>query len=171
MTYANPTQLDAQMGRQMKGPSAVIWLCAASVFVFLLWAAFAWVDEIVRAEGEMISSSRPQIIQNLEGGILAELAVAEGDVVERGDVLARLHGTQFQSSVDDLQDQISSFEIRRLRLEAELAGQFDFTVPDEWAERTANIVESERALLKARQSDFVSRSDGAQGLCRCPHQV
>ncbi|MDG1167582.1 MAG: HlyD family type I secretion periplasmic adaptor subunit [Sulfitobacter sp.] len=162
MTYANPTQLDAQMGRQMKGPSAVIWLCAASVFVFLLWAAFAWVDEIVRAEGEMISSSRPQIIQNLEGGILAELAVAEGDVVERGDVLARLHGTQFQSSVDDLQDQISSFEIRRLRLEAELAGQFDFTVPDEWAERTANIVESERALLKARQSDFVSRSDGAQ---------
>ena len=162
MTYANPTQLDAQMGRQMKGPSAVIWLCAASVFVFLLWAAFAWVDEIVRAEGEMISSSRPQIIQNLEGGILAELAVAEGDVVERGDVLARLHGTQFQSSVDDLQDQISSFEIRRLRLEAELAGQFDFTVPDEWAERTANIVESERALLKGRQSDFVSRSDGAQ---------
>ena len=162
MTYANPTQLDAQMGRQMKGPSAVIWLCAASVFVFLLWAAFAWVDEIVRAEGEMISSSRPQIIQNLEGGILAELAVAEGDVVERGDVLARLHGTQFQSSVDDLQDQISSFEIRRLRLEADLAGQFDFTVPDEWAERTANIVESERALLKARQSDFVSRSDGAQ---------
>ena len=155
-------QFDAQLGRQMQGPSAVIWLSAAAVIVFLLWAAFAWVDEIVRAEGSMISSSRPQIIQNLEGGILAQLEVAEGDIVNRGDVLARLHGTQFQSSVDDLRDQISAFEIRRLRLEAELAGQFDFTVPNEWAIRTPAIVESERALLMARQSDFVSRSDGAK---------
>lgn len=162
MTYANPTGLDAQLDRTLRGPSMVIWLCGATVLVFLIWAAFAWIDEIVRAEGSMISSSRPQIIQNLEGGILAELAVAEGDIVEKGDVLARLHGTQFQSSVDDLRDQISAFEIRRMRLEAELAGQFDFNVPAKWAGRTPGIVESERALLQARQSDFVSRSDGAK---------
>tara|TARA_R110002124_G_scaffold148520_5_gene314042 strand:- start:67 stop:1194 length:1128 start_codon:yes stop_codon:yes gene_type:complete len=140
----------------------VVWLCAASVLIFLLWAAFAWVDEIVRAEGSMISSSRPQIIQNLEGGILAELSVGEGDIVDKGDILARLYGTQFQSSVDDLEDQISAFEIRRLRLEAELAGQYDFEVPAELLQRTPDIVASERALLKARQSDFVSRSDGAK---------
>ena len=116
MSSLSTTPLGAQMTGQMRGPSMVIWLCGASVLVFLLWAAFAWVDEIVRAEGSMISSSRPQIIQNLEGGILAELAVGEGDHVEKGDVLARLHGTQFQSAVDDLRDQISAFEIRRLRL-------------------------------------------------------
>jgi len=162
MTFVNPTQLEAQLGREMRGPSAVIWLCGAAVLVFVIWAAFAWVDEIVRAEGSMISSSRPQIIQNLEGGILAELAVGEGDVVEKGDVLARLHGTQFKSSVDDLRDQISAFEIRRLRLEAELAGQFDFTVPEALAARTPDIVASERALLQARQSDFVSRTEGAK---------
>mgnify|MGYP003643806814 FL=1 len=161
MNSVSTTPLGAQMTGQMRGPSIVIWLCGASVLVFLLWAAFAWVDEIVRAEGSMISSSRPQIIQNLEGGILAELAVGEGDHVEKGDVLARLHGTQFQSSVDDLRDQISAFEIRRLRLEAELAGQYDFDVPDAFATRTPDIVASERALLKARQSDFVSRSEGA----------
>ena len=50
--------------------------------IFLFWAAIAWVDEIVRAPGEVISSSRPQIIQNLEGGILSELLVKEGDEVE-----------------------------------------------------------------------------------------
>ena len=161
MNSVSTTPLGAQMTGQMRGPSMVIWLCGASVLVFLLWAAFAWVDEIVRAEGSMISSSRPQIIQNLEGGILAELAVGEGDHVEKGDVLARLHGTQFQSAVDDLRDQISAFEIRRLRLEAELAGQYDFDVPDAYATRTPDIVASERALLKARQSDFVSRSEGA----------
>lgn len=142
------TGLDAQLERGLRRPSMVIWLCGATVLVFVIWAAFAWIDEIVRAEGSMISSSRPQIIQNLEGGILAELAVAEGDIVERGAVLARLHGTQFQSSVDDLQDKISAFEIRRLRLEAELAGQFGFEIPQDWVMHTPDIVESERALMK-----------------------
>ncbi|UWR24216.1 HlyD family efflux transporter periplasmic adaptor subunit [Sulfitobacter sp. S190] len=154
--------MDAHLARQMRGPSMVVWLSGAAVLVFVLWAAFAWVDEIVRAEGSMISSSRPQIIQNLEGGILAELAVGEGDVVESGAVLARLHGTQFQSSVDDLQDQISAFEIRRLRLEAEIDGNHTFDVPDQWARRTPDIVASEAALLQARQSDFVSSVEGAR---------
>jgi adhesin transport system membrane fusion protein len=75
MSTASHTNLNAQMNMQLRGPSAVVWLSGAAVLVFILWAAFAWVDEIVRAEGSMISSSRPQIIQNLEGGILAELAV------------------------------------------------------------------------------------------------
>lgn len=162
MSIANPHEFDGQLSAEMRRPSMVVWLSGASVVVFLLWAAFAWVDEIVRAEGSMISSSRPQIIQNLEGGILAELAVGEGDIVEKGAVLARLHGTQFQSSVDDLMDQISGFEIRRLRLEAELEGMFDFEVTRDLAQRTPDIVASERALLLARQSDFVSRTDGAQ---------
>ncbi len=156
------TNLTSQLNAKLRGPSLTIWLCAATVWIFILWAAFAWVDEIVRAEGEMISSSRPQIIQNLEGGILAELLVKEGQVVERGDVLARLRGTQFQSSVDDLRDQIVALEIRRLRLEAELDEQMDFTVPPQLAARSPEIVASERALLIARQSDFRSSRQGAQ---------
>ncbi|WP_299623053.1 HlyD family type I secretion periplasmic adaptor subunit [uncultured Tateyamaria sp.] len=157
-----PTNLGAQLEGEMRGPSWVIWLSVGAVFVFVLWAAFAWVDEIVRAQGEMISSSRPQIIQNLEGGILAELAVAEGDVVEQGAVLARLHDTKFQSQVDDLQDQITALAVRQLRLEAELAGQFDFAVPQGLVGRLGGLVASERALLQARQLDFVSRREGAQ---------
>lgn len=156
------TNLTAQLNAKLRGPSLTIWLCAATVWLFIVWAAFAWIDEIVRADGEFISSSRPQIIQNLEGGILAELLVKEGDVVNRGDILARLHGTQFKSSADDLLDQVSAFEIRRLRLEAELAGQMDFSVPAEFGKRTPAIVASERALLQARQSDYVSRREGAQ---------
>ena len=156
--------LDAQFEDELKGPSMVIWLAAASVFLFVFWAAFAWVDEIVRAPGSVISASRPQIIQNLEGGILAELTVREGDIVNPGDVLARLHGTEFQTSVDDLRDQIAALDIRRLRLEAELAGAFDFQAPPELAARVPEIVQSERALLAARQSDYVSRREGAQGV-------
>ncbi len=154
--------MDSHIDKQMRGPSMVVWLSAATVIVFIIWAFFAWVDEIVRAEGSMISSSRPQIIQNLEGGILADLKVGEGDIVEKGDVLAKLHNTQFQSAVDDLQDQISGFEIRRLRLEAEMDGAYAFDVPSEWGARTPDIVASEAALLQARQSDYVSSVDGAK---------
>lgn len=161
ISSSNITLTD-QLESRMRGPSLMIWLCAGSVWLFVVWAAFAWIDEIVRADGSFISSSRPQIIQNLEGGILAELLVKEGDEVMRGDVLARLHGTQFKSSVDDLQEQINAFEVRRLRLEAELAGQFDFTIPAELATKAPGMVASERALLRARQSDVVSRRDGAQ---------
>jgi len=159
---ASGTNLNAQLGRKMKGPSLIIWLSAVTVWVFILWAAYAWIDEIVRGQGEIISSSRPQIIQNLEGGILAELFVREGDEVMSGDVLARLYSTKFQSSVDDLTDQIQALDIRRLRLEAELAGQFDFNVPADVAVRSPAMVASERALLQARQSDYVSRREGAQ---------
>ena len=154
--------LDGQMEDQMRGPARLIWIVAGAVLVFVLWAAVAWVDEIVRGSGEMISSSRPQIIQNLEGGILAELAVAEGDVVEPGDVLARLQSTQFQSQADDLRDQITALTVRQLRLEAELAGQFGFDVPPDLAARMPGVVASEQALLMARQTDFVSRREGAE---------
>ena len=146
----------------LRGPSLTIWLCAGTVWLFVIWAAYAWIPEIVRADGEVISSSRPQIIQNLEGGILADLIVVEGDVVSQGDILARLHDTKFQSSVDELRDQIAALEIRRLRLEAEMAGENEFSVKPEHLARSPDIVASEMALLRARQLDFSSRRQGAQ---------
>jgi adhesin transport system membrane fusion protein len=146
----------------LRGPSLTIWLCAGTVWLFIIWAAYAWIPEIVRADGEVISNSRPQIIQNLEGGILADLNVVEGDVVSQGDILARLHDTKFQSSVDELRDQIAALEIRRLRLEAEMAGENEFSVTPEHLSRSPDIVASEMALLRARQLDFTSRRQGTQ---------
>lgn len=156
--------LNQEFENRVRGPSMLIWLIGATVLVFILWAKFAAIDEIVRAKGSVVSSSRPQIIQNLEGGILAELLVTEGDEVEEGDVLARLRGTQFETNVTDLREQMIAAEVRRLRLEAEIAGMFDFNVPDAILEFSPDIVASERALLGARQSDYVSRTEGAQSI-------
>ncbi|MGR3434464.1 MAG: HlyD family efflux transporter periplasmic adaptor subunit [Shimia sp.] len=158
------TTVDAHLEHAMKRPSLTIWLVSATVFAFVMWAGFAWVDEIVRAEGEVQSQSRPQIIQNLEGGILAELSVSEGDLVEPGQVLARLHATRYQAAVDDLQEQIDALEIKRMRLEAEMKGYFDFRVPEALAARLPDIVASEQALLFARQSDFQGRAAGAKAV-------
>lgn len=154
--------IDAEFSGRMRGSSMTIWLVGATVLLFIIWAKFAWLDEIVRADGEVVSASKPQIIQNLEGGILAELLVSEGDIVQTGDVLVRLRGTGFQTSVADLEDQILAAEIRRLRLVAEMEGAFDFDVPDEIAAGSPNMVASERALLNARQSDYVSKLEGAR---------
>jgi len=145
-------------------PSPVIWAIAAALAVFVLWASVAWVDEIVRAPGTVVSSSRPQIIQNLEGGILAELDVAEGDVVQPGQVLGRLQSTQYQSAVDDFSEQIAALEIRKLRIEAEMRGESRFFVPKDLAARVPDIVASEATLLKARAEDFAARRDGAQAV-------
>ena len=154
-------QLEAEFDDALRGPSAVTWLVCATVLCFVVWAKFAWIDEIVRAPGEVVSASRPQIIQNLEGGILADLLVAEGDIVQEGDTLARLEGTQFITTVADLEEQLIAAEIRRLRLEAEIEGVLDFSIPREYAERSPQIVTSELALLQARLSDFRSRKEGA----------
>ena len=153
--------MDAEFTGKMRGPSAIIWLIGASVLIFLLWAKFAWIDEIVRADGAVVSASPPQIIQNLEGGILAELLVTEGQEVEPGQVLARLRDTQFQTTVDDLNDQIMAADIKRLRLEAEMAGLSVFEVPPDIAARNADIVASEESLLAARQADYISRTESA----------
>lgn len=154
--------IDAPFEAQMRGPSWIIRLVVLAVLLFLVWASVATLDEIVRGEGEIVSSSRPQIIQNLEGGLLAEVLVNEGDTVATGDILARLQGTQFSTQVADFQDQIDRLEVRKLRLEAELEGQLDFTVPPTLAQRQPDMLASEMALLHARQSDFASRSAGAR---------
>lgn len=158
--------INQEFESRVRGPSLLIWLIGLTVIVFLVWAKFAAIDEIVRAKGSIVSSSRPQIIQNLEGGILAELLVSEGDSVEPGDVLARLRGTQFETSVTDLREQVIAAEIRRLRLGAEIEGMFDFDVPEAIASFSPEMVASERALLNARQSDYVSRTEGAQAIIR-----
>jgi adhesin transport system membrane fusion protein len=156
--------LNEGLSDRMRGPSLTIWLIGITMAVFVIWASVAWVDEIVRAPGEVVSSSRPQIIQNLEGGILAELNVAEGDVVVPGQTLARLYGTQYQSAADELADQTAGLEIRRLRIEAEMAGMTGFEVPAELSQRVPAIVASERGLLQARQAEFQARVAGAEAV-------
>lgn len=150
------------LAESARGASRIVYLVGTALVIFLAWAAFASVDEIVRSEGEVVSSSRAQIVQNLEGGILAELFVRQGDEVKAGQVLAKLQDTKFRTIADELLDQIDTLEIKQFRLEAEMDGAYEFAVPNELATRSAEILASERALLQARQSDFDSRKASAR---------
>lgn len=153
--------LEADLAEDARGAGLVVRWIGISVAAFLIWAALAWVAEIVRAPGQVVSAARPQIVQNLEGGILAELSVAEGDVVEAGQVLARLQSTQYAAEADRLRDEIAALELRRARLEAEIAGRSDFEPPADLAARLPAVAASERALIGARAADVAARSAGA----------
>jgi adhesin transport system membrane fusion protein len=157
MTTVDPSAVHS-VARRM---SVTIWLIAATIVIFIFWASIASVDQIVRGPGEIVSSSKPQIIHNLEGGILAELNVSEGDEVSPGTVLGRLHDTSYKAQVDDLRAQIAALEIRQLRLEAELNGVDAFEASAEQEKLVPEIVKSESTLLVAQLSDLGSRKAGA----------
>ncbi|MFD2172910.1 HlyD family type I secretion periplasmic adaptor subunit [Rhodobacter lacus] len=162
MTTVDPASVHTAARRM----SLTIWLVAATILIFIGWAAIASVDQIVRGPGEIVSSSKPQIIQNLEGGILAELNVSEGDEVAPGQVLGRLHDTSYKTQADDLEAQIAALEIRQLRLEAEMEGLDQFEPSEAQAKLVPEIVKSESALLTARLSDFTSRKAGAAAVLK-----
>src|SRR5438034_103880 len=69
---------------------ATIWVVSACLLAALVWANFAVLEEVTTGEGKAIPSSKVQVIQNLEGGIVSEIFVREGQVVDKGDTLLRL---------------------------------------------------------------------------------
>ncbi len=111
-----------------------------------LWSSTAMLDEVTRGEGKVIPSSREQVIQSLEGGILAELMVREGDLVEVGDILLRIDDTKFGASYREGKSHQQSLRTSIVRLEAEASGA-EPVFPDDIP---ADIIEAERALYQSR---------------------
>ncbi|QDY43079.1 HlyD family type I secretion periplasmic adaptor subunit [Candidatus Pantoea soli] len=102
------------------GSKLVMWIIIAVLGVGLTWANYARVEEITKGDGKVISRSREQVIQSLEGGILAEMNVREGTVVNRGDVLLKIDPTRAQSSYREALSKVIGLKgsIARLRAEA-----------------------------------------------------
>ncbi|WP_218673567.1 HlyD family efflux transporter periplasmic adaptor subunit [Pseudomonas sp. ABC1] len=105
---------------RLSGSLRIILLCVAALAAFVLWAWFAELDEVSTGTGKVIPSSREQVVQTLEGGILAELRVAEGDIVEAGQVLARLDPTLTESTVGESAARQRAAMASLARLQAEV---------------------------------------------------
>ncbi len=144
----------AVLEQNPRGARTLLRVIALFFVSFVLWAALTEVDEFTRGEGKVIPSQQVQIIQNLEGGILAELYVAEGDIVERGQSIARLDDTRFSSSLREAGVTLAQLQIKSARLRAEAEGEA-FTVPEntDW---NAALVRQEREFYESRQSEYQS---------------
>ncbi len=106
-----------------RGGRYIIWASLAFMFIAVIWANYAYLDEFARGEGTVIPSQKVQRIQNLEGGILSELFVSEGMRVKRNQKLLRIDDTQFSSSFKEADVTLMQLKARVLRLEAETSNQ------------------------------------------------
>ena len=119
-------------------------------FVFLIgWAHYAVIDEVTKGEGKAIPSSKVQKIQNLEGGIVAEIYVKEGQIVEAGASLLRLDDTRFVSNVGETEADRVAMELRVERLSAE--------VDDRPLKITADARKSVPSQAASEESLYMSR--------------
>ena len=117
----SPDYLDGSFRRKsMMAARQTVWLVSASLLAALLWAALAQIDEITRGDGTVIPLRRMQTIQSLEGGILSELLVHEGDIVSEGQPIARMDATRFRSAFLETKAEIDTLQAEIARLEAEV---------------------------------------------------
>lgn len=154
-----------KLGRQINSITAsdkvrtgrrIIWLVAVIVASFLVWAAYAPLDEVVRGSGKVVPAMKNQVLQNLEGGIVNEIYVTEGDTVEAAQLLVKLDETRFQSAFQELQDQKWALSIRLARLEAEKDRSSDFVPDPELLRLARDHAASEIQLFRARRDGLLS---------------
>lgn len=109
-----------------KAPSAsqkLIWLVAIAIAWLIFWASIAEIDEITRGQGKIIPSQQLQVVQNLEGGIVSEILVKEGDFVKKGQILLKIDDKNFASSFGESKLRFVELKAKSLRLEAEASNR------------------------------------------------
>lgn len=95
----------------------------AFLLIFFLWASFFKIDQVVHAQGQIIANSRTQIVQAADGGVLVEMKVREGDVVEAGQIVAILEKERAMASFTESQGKVMALRMNVARLQAEIAEQ------------------------------------------------
>ncbi len=131
--------------------SPVLLLLLAALVVSIVWASFFHIDQVARAGGEVIASSRVQIIQAVDGGVLAAINVREGDRVEPGQTLALLDTARATAAVKEIDARVSALQAKATRLRAEVTGQ-ETLVFSEDVLRFPELVRVERALFEQRRT-------------------
>ncbi|WP_174446952.1 MULTISPECIES: HlyD family type I secretion periplasmic adaptor subunit [Pseudomonas] len=131
-------------------------------FLFLgIWANFAIIDEVTRGEGKAIPSSKLQKIQNLEGGIVAQIFAKEGQIVEAGDPLLRLDDTRFVSNVGETEADRLAMALRVERLSAEVEDR-PLKIDEEIRKAAPSQAANEDSLYQSRRQQLQSEIGGLQ---------
>lgn len=132
-----------------------VWVVLALLIVLLLWAALAKVDEVARGQGRVVPSSHVQIVQSLDGGIVSDILVQEGNVVEKGQLLLRIDPTRFASSLQENESQVVALQAKASRLRA-IAENRPFVLPVDLVATFPELAEAERSLYLARRQELAS---------------
>lgn len=137
----------------LRGSRILLRVLLVTLATLFLWAAFFRIDQVVNAQGQIIASSKTQIIQAADGGILTEMRVQEGDEVKAGQVIAILEKDRALAAYTESFGKVTALRMTVARLQAEIAEK-EFTFSEELLKDYPNLVETQRNLYRQRTSGY-----------------
>ncbi|HBI15858.1 MAG TPA: HlyD family type I secretion periplasmic adaptor subunit [Desulfobulbaceae bacterium] len=145
-------------------------LLTSACLGFVIWAAVGRLDIVSTANGKVVPSSQVKHIQHLEGGIVSEIKVHEGEAVREGQILAVLEQIASGADVDELQARIVSLSFDVIRLEAENETRETLVFPAELVAAHPDLAQQQIHLFQARQSQYQSEIAAQQEQIRQKEQ-
>jgi len=137
----------------MRSPRIVLRLSVGLFLALTLWAVFSYIDQVVHAQGQVIADSKTQILQAADGGVLVEMRVKEGDVVEKGQVIAVLEKNRALAAYNESYGKVVALKMSVWRLQAELAERklnYDQTLKDNYPD----LVDTQMNLFTKRRQAY-----------------
>ena len=147
-------ELEAAARMKTSYSSNLMLIAVASLVAsFFIWAGTCEIEQLTRGGGQVVPTREIQHVQSLEGGILQELLVGEGDIVEKGQVLLRISDVAFASEERGVEARFLALQAKKARLQAEAKGE-EYAVPAEVQEKTPDIGQNELELYNSRQQEL-----------------
>src|SRR3954464_12484891 len=132
-----------------RAPSVLVWSLIVVVAALVAWAHYSLIDESTRAGGSVITSSRVQVIQSVDGGVLEQLRVHEGDRVRKGEVLAVFDETRTRASLQETEAKLNAQRATMARLVAELGDTEPQFAPE--LKRFPAVMQVQQSLYRERR--------------------
>ena len=150
---------EAVLQKSPKKSKYILWLVAISFGWLIFWASQAQLDELTRGQGKIIPSHQLHVVQNLEGGIVADLLVAEGDSVKKGQILLKIDNTNFKSSFEESKLKQDELKAKFIRLDAEAHGKKIFEYDKKKMKNLIKQIEYEKSLFETNKAQLKSSLD------------
>jgi len=148
--------LDADLARHEQEPlraRALLYWSLLVIIILMVWSAYAPLEEVTRGQGRVIPSRQVQIIQAVDSGVISDLLVKQGEIVEAGQVLVRIDPTRFVSDLRENRSQLLALTAKAERLRA-LSEERPFVPPAEVVKETPEIAEREQILYLSSQAEL-----------------
>ncbi len=156
--FANDIRAAAAL-RTPRTSSMLLRTFLALLLVFVVWAHFAVLEEVKRGNGRVVPSRQIQVVQTLEGGIVGDILVQEGAIVQQGQSLMRIDDTKFASEFGEIRERRAAMAARVARLEAEARGRSEVAFPDELDRVVPAAVATESSVFKMRSQKVAQDID------------
>ena len=153
---------DVRAAAKLRTPrtSRMLLIASLALFVcFLTWAHFAVLEEVKRGNGKVVPSRQMQVVQTLEGGIVGEILIREGDIVQQGQSLMRIDDTKFAAEFGEIRERRAAMAARVARLDAEARGRSEVTFPDQLDSVVPSAVAAETSVFKMRSQKVAQDVD------------